>query len=113
MAQYEAARPTTFASPEAAAERVSTFLRSVYAWMCVGLPSPQERRRGGVARRRSSPPSREPIPVLGHCDRPARDRVRAVGPRPHARLVHGLASVHRLFGADRPHAVVRAARLYR
>ena len=37
MAQYEAARPTTFASPEAAAERVSSFLRSVYAWMCGGL----------------------------------------------------------------------------
>jgi FtsH-binding integral membrane protein len=37
MAQYEAARPTTFASPETAAERVSSFLRSVYAWMCGGL----------------------------------------------------------------------------
>jgi FtsH-binding integral membrane protein len=37
MAQYETARPTTFASPETAAERVSSFLRSVYAWMCGGL----------------------------------------------------------------------------
>src|SRR6476646_2960646 len=37
MAQYEAARPTTFLSPETAAERVSSFLRSVYAWMCGGL----------------------------------------------------------------------------
>jgi FtsH-binding integral membrane protein len=37
MTPYEAARTTTFASPEAAAERVSSFLRSVYAWMCAGL----------------------------------------------------------------------------
>src|ERR1700741_1316604 len=36
MMPYENAR-TTIASPEAAAERISTFLRSVYAWMCAGL----------------------------------------------------------------------------
>lgn len=37
MAPFEAARETTFASPEAAAERITAFLRSVYAWMCAGL----------------------------------------------------------------------------
>ena len=36
MAQYEVAHETTFASPEAA-ERVTAFLRSVYAWMAGGL----------------------------------------------------------------------------
>lgn len=36
MAQYEVARETTFASPEAS-ERVTAFLRSVYAWMAGGL----------------------------------------------------------------------------
>src|SRR5262245_3738977 len=37
MAPFEAARGTTFASPEVAAERITTFLRAVYAWMCAGL----------------------------------------------------------------------------
>jgi FtsH-binding integral membrane protein len=37
MTPYEAARPTTLTSPEAASERVSAFLRSVYAWMSAGL----------------------------------------------------------------------------
>jgi FtsH-binding integral membrane protein len=37
MAQYEVARERTFASPEAAAERVTGFLRSVYGWMAAGL----------------------------------------------------------------------------
>ena len=36
MAQYEVARETTFAPPEAS-ERVTAFLRSVYAWMAGGL----------------------------------------------------------------------------
>jgi FtsH-binding integral membrane protein len=36
MAEYEVARETTFASPEAS-ERVTAFLRSVYAWMAGGL----------------------------------------------------------------------------
>jgi uncharacterized protein len=37
MAPYEVARERPFASPEAASERVSAFLRSVYAWMAAGL----------------------------------------------------------------------------
>ena len=37
MTQYEMARDRTLASPEAATERVSAFLRSVYAWMAAGL----------------------------------------------------------------------------
>jgi len=37
MAPYEVARERTFGSPEAASERVSAFLRSVYAWMAAGL----------------------------------------------------------------------------
>ena len=37
MQPYEVARGQTLASPEAAAERISAFLRSVYAWMCGGL----------------------------------------------------------------------------
>ena len=37
MAPYEVARERAFGSPEAASERVSTFLRSVYAWMAAGL----------------------------------------------------------------------------
>ena len=37
MTPFEATRDTTFASPEAAAERITSFLRSVYAWMCAGL----------------------------------------------------------------------------
>jgi FtsH-binding integral membrane protein len=37
MMPYEAARTATFGSPEAAAERVTAFLRSVYTWMCAGL----------------------------------------------------------------------------
>jgi uncharacterized protein len=37
MAQYEVARERTFPSPEAASERVSAFLRSVYTWMAAGL----------------------------------------------------------------------------
>jgi FtsH-binding integral membrane protein len=37
MTPYEAARPATFPSPEIAAERVTSFLRSVYGWMCAGL----------------------------------------------------------------------------
>lgn len=37
MTQYEATRETSFASPEAAAERIGSFLRSVYAWMAAGL----------------------------------------------------------------------------
>jgi uncharacterized protein len=37
MTPYEAARERTFTSPEAAAERVTAFLRSVYGWMAAGL----------------------------------------------------------------------------
>src|SRR5580765_839712 len=37
MPPFEAIRETTFGSPEAAAERITAFLRSVYGWMCAGL----------------------------------------------------------------------------
>jgi FtsH-binding integral membrane protein len=37
MHPLEASRDRVFVSPEDAAERVSSFLRSVYAWMCGGL----------------------------------------------------------------------------
>jgi FtsH-binding integral membrane protein len=37
MTPYEAARERPFTSPEAAAERVTAFLRSVYGWMAAGL----------------------------------------------------------------------------
>jgi FtsH-binding integral membrane protein len=37
MAQYDITPPTTFSTPYAADERVTTFLRSVYGWMFAGL----------------------------------------------------------------------------
>ena len=37
MAQYDITPERTFNTPYAADERVTVFLRSVYAWMCVGL----------------------------------------------------------------------------
>jgi hypothetical protein len=37
MAQYDITPDRTFSTPYAADERVTTFLRSVYAWMCAGL----------------------------------------------------------------------------
>ena len=37
MAQYDMTPQTTFSTPYAADERVTTFLRSVYGWMFAGL----------------------------------------------------------------------------
>ena len=37
MAQYHITPDRTFSTPYAADERVTTFLRSVYGWMCAGL----------------------------------------------------------------------------
>ena len=37
MAQYDITPDRAFSTPYAVDERVTTFLRSVYAWMCVGL----------------------------------------------------------------------------
>ena len=37
MAQYDITPERTFNTPYAADERVTVFLRSVYAWMCAGL----------------------------------------------------------------------------
>jgi uncharacterized protein len=37
MAQYDMTPDTVFSTPYAAEERVTTFLRSVYGWMCAGL----------------------------------------------------------------------------
>ena len=58
MAQYDITPERTFNTPYAADERVTVFLRSVYAWMCAGLGSRPSWRSSSRSRRRSSRRSR-------------------------------------------------------
>ena len=55
----------------------------------------------------------QPRGLLDAHHRPARHRVRAVGPSRQAGARHRIAAVHRLLGADRRDPVVHPARLHR
>ena len=114
MARFEMTPDAPFSASWPVEERVTAFLRAVYGWMCGGLAITAVTASvhcvlAGVRRRRRH----EPAPLLGLDDRAVGYCVRAVGSRPATRGVHGGAVVHRLFGADRHHDFVRAARVHR